>query len=387
MPTRRTRNSNTRSRILSLHGVFAAPSTKQSSEIGSLAEFIELFCEARDLRHKQQKRALRERKDKLSKQALYFPKISKVLRDCFAGKIETDDAGRKIRKICPDRQIAREIFDFLTSPPRALGSSQQGSTEKEADIEESEAILRSWTLASKHVELLANRAQAGYRDAIKDLVEIGHQAVQSLIVVKLTHPQLVRNVSKSKGLWPLLVSSNSSWQKDAARQLEGLELGKDAEIFHVRFASPRGPDENYPARQWAKAAVRTIEETRWRFATYGQYRDEFQELAFRGKANLAEIPDWAGDACRLPFLSKETVPVWGNAIRAMIRQQSPGFHLSPEWENQRKTAAYRSRDTAGEIRNAVLDDIVSALKRVAPDCRNSSAELKQAKKEKLKSKE
>lgn len=61
--------------------------------------------------------------------------------------------------------------------------------------------------------------------------------------------------------------------------------------------------------------------------------------------------------------------------------------MSPEWENQRNTAAYRSRDTAGEIRNAVLDGIISTRKRVAPDGRNSSAELKQAKKEKLKSKE
>jgi hypothetical protein len=162
------------------------------------------------------------------------------------------------------------------------------------------------------------------------------------------------------------VSAKSSWQTAAAQQLQGLELGKELEVLQVRFESARGPDENYPARQWAKAAVRTLEETRRRFIMYGEYRDEFQQIIFAGKAELAEIPRWAGAACRLPLLSKETARAWGSVIRDMIRQQIPDFHTRPEWQNQRKTAAYSGRNTAGEIRNAILDDIVSALRRIAP---------------------
>jgi hypothetical protein len=162
-------------------------------------------------------------------------------------------------------------------------------------------------------------------------------------------------------LWPLLVSAKSSWEKASHRQLEGLELGSDSQILQVRFDSARGSDDNYPARRWAKAAVRTLEETRWRFLTYGQFREEFQQITFEGRAKLAEIPRWAGAARRLPFLSKETASAWANVIRDMIRQQVPDFHTRPEWENQRNTARHSGRGTRGEIQNAILDDIVSAL--------------------------
>ncbi len=53
----------------------------------------------------------------------------------------------------------------------------------------------------------------------------------------------------------------------------------------------------------------------------------------------------------------------------MIREQKPDFHTSPEWENQRNTARHRGRDTRGEIQNAILDDIVSALRRIAPSAK------------------
>jgi hypothetical protein len=69
-------------------------------------------------------------------------------------------------------------------------------------------------------------------------------------------------------------------------------------------------------------------------------------------------------------------------MRDMIRQQLPDFHTRPEWKNQRSTAAQGARNTVGEVQNAILDDIASALKRIAPPCRNSPAESRQVKKEK-----
>jgi hypothetical protein len=44
----------------------------------------------------------------------------------------------------------------------------------------------------------------------------------------------------------------------------------------------------------------------------------------------------------------------------------PDFHTQPEWANQRRTAVANERDSVGEIQNAILDDIVSALARLAP---------------------
>jgi len=253
---------------------------------------------------------------------------------------------------------------------------------KKADIERSERILNSWSEGSRHIEILASYANTGNADAIKNLVELGHHAVQSLMIAKMTHPEAVRAISRWEALWPVLVSSTSPCEKSAAKQLEGLELGKDMEFFHVRFERLRGADENYPARQWARTAVRTLEETRWRSLTYQQYRDEFQQLVFGGKAGLAEIPPWAAESCSLNFLSKETAPAWAKVIRDMIRQQLPDFHSRPEWKNQRSTAAQGARNTVGEVQNAILDDIASALKRIAPACRNSPAESRQVKKEK-----
>ena len=50
----------------------------------------------------------------------------------------------------------------------------------------------------------------------------------------------------------------------------------------------------------------------------------------------------------------------------LIREQVPDFHKAPVWESQRNTARRNCRDTRGEIQNAILDDIVSALRRLAP---------------------
>jgi hypothetical protein len=55
------------------------------------------------------------------------------------------------------------------------------------------------------------------------------------------------------------------------------------------------------------------------------------------------------------------------AVRKLIREQMPDFQMRPEWSNQRNTAAASGRETPGEIKNAILDDITSALERLVPD--------------------
>lgn len=366
MRAKKTRRANTQRRALCLHGRFMPPGTNRNDEIDSFTEFVELFCEARDLKLKRRRRELRNRKRGLKKQAPLISKVGKILQEHLADEIDQEETARRIRRICPDDKTARSLLDFFSSPPKKSLPSEAQLIREKARIDRSERILRSWTQASRHIEILATHANTGDADAITNLAELGHHVVQFLLVAKRIHPEVVRSVSKSQGLWPLLVSAKSSWEKDAARQLEGLELARNLEILQVRFTSLRGSDENYPPRQWAKAAIRTLEETRRRVMTYGEYREEFQHIIFAGKAKLAETPLWAGAACRLPFLSTETVPAWAKVIRDMIRQELPDFHTRPEWQNQRNTATHSGRNTAGEIRNAILDDIISALKRIAP---------------------
>ena len=363
--------------MLRLAGEFKPPSTGTSGQGDSMAEFATLLCEARDLRLKHNRREFRKRKRMFA----VFPRVGGVLRKYLSGETCPEETARRIRKLCPDDKVARAALNFFSGPPPDRSAEKQ-LAKKKADIQRSERILKSWSEGTRHIEILANYAIAGDSDAIKDLVELGHHAVQSLMIAKLTHPEAVRAISRWKTLWPVLVSSTSPWEKSAAKQLKGLELGRDMEFFHVRFELPRGANENYPARQWARLAVRTIEETRWRFLTYRQYQDEFQQLVFGGKAGLAEIPSWAGKTCGLDLLSKETASAWARVMRDMIRQQIPDFHTRPEWGNQRRTAAQGARNTVGEVQNAILDDITSALKRIAPVCRNSPAESRQVKKEK-----
>ena len=51
----------------------------------------------------------------------------------------------------------------------------------------------------------------------------------------------------------------------------------------------------------------------------------------------------------------------------MIREQMSDFHARPEWSTQRNTAVVSGRKAPGEIKNAILDDITSALERLVPD--------------------
>jgi hypothetical protein len=78
------------------------------------------------------------------------------------------------------------------------------------------------------------------------------------------------------------------------------------------------------------------------------------------------VPAWAPKTKELPDFSEETLGHWAPLVREMIRDQIPDFHLRSEWSNQRNSCKARRRDTKGEIQNAILDDIASALKTIAP---------------------
>lgn len=353
-------------RTLCLHGTFMPPGTNSNADIGPTIQFLELFIEARDLQLKHRQRELVVRKQAFRKQAPLMPKVGDVLQKYLSGGINAQQTARRINKICPDKKTARALLDFFSSPPCAASTTKSQVAKQKTDIARAEEVLRALKRASRNIEFLGTKACEGEADAIRNLVDIGQQIVNFLLLAKRTHPETALMISRGEVLWPVLIHSKSPDEASTTRQLEGLELGKDLEPFQARFRSARGPDENYPARQWAKAAVRTLEETRWRFFVYGGYRAEFEKMILNGSTGLPKIPKWAGAACALPSFSKDTASAWGRVIRDMIRDQIPDFDSRREWENQRNTGRHSGRNSRGEIRNAILDDIVSALLRIAP---------------------
>lgn len=151
-----------------------------------------------------------------------------------------------------------------------------------------------------------------------------------------------------------------------------LELGADLRGFKAEFRKARGVEAHLPARRWAKAAVRAIEETRFRILMFGNLLRGFgsaealAEFCLKRGWEITPAPAWVSKAARLKEFSTASLREWKAVVRDLVREQMPDFHQRPEWAPQRNSAAARGRDTPGELQNAILDDICSALERIAP---------------------
>jgi hypothetical protein len=173
--------------------------------------------------------------------------------------------------------------------------------------------------------------------------------------------------------WPVLADDEPGWEETAIKRVAALKLGVGLRVFKVRFRQARGADANLPARLWAKAAVRVAEETRLRLFMIAQLHRDFASSGMLADFcvdygwELRPKSKWGDTAALLPPLSVAVLPKWKPVVRQMIREEMPNFHESDEWSNQRRTAAENGRDSVGEIRNAVLDDIISALVSLTPE--------------------
>ncbi len=362
----KTKKRDSEKPTLQLHGVFTPPGDDKSPGINEFIVFWDIWCKARDLQISKGWREVRARERKLHEQRAWIPKFVKVLRPYLDGEIDAYTVARRIKKICRKPKLQRELLDFLAAANLTAPRSEDGLAKERRDITHGEQLLRVRRQSTQSVNTLAEYAAAGEKDAIKGLVQIAQHAIESLMLAERMHPKAAREIAGGQSLWPLLASLDPNWERIAVKRVQGLELGKELAFLRTPFRAARGTDENYPARKWAKVAVRAIEETRRRYLTYGDLRAEFEELIFKGEVSLALEPDWVERACRLPQFSEATARKWGNVIREMIREQVPDFHTRQEWENQRNTARHNRRGTRGEIQNAILDDIVSALRRIAP---------------------
>src|SRR5436190_23020148 len=98
MRGKKTRGAIAPKRTLCLVSAFIPPGTKKSGEINGLAEFIELFCEVRDLNLKRRRRELHARESNLRKLAPLLPKVGKVLQKYLADELAPEETARRVRR-------------------------------------------------------------------------------------------------------------------------------------------------------------------------------------------------------------------------------------------------------------------------------------------------
>ncbi len=298
------------------------------------------------------------------------------MAEAFQDKISIETAVEKLKRLVPDKQLLREVFDIwdkaIKTTPEQLAEQKEDIARREKELAQSEKLFKARKAISGGLTTLVEAVQAGNAEAAKDLAKVAVEATLFLDIAEKRHPQLMKTVAAGEQMWPVLTSGEDGWEKEAARRVVCLNLGAEARTFKVRLRQPRGADAHLPARQWAKAAVRTIEETQLRHLSIGGIIDEFGSRAVfldfldKGGWRLGNIPQWTDGVSALGRFSRSSLSKWKPVVRKMIREEMTDFHLGAEWAMQRSTAERNGRNTTGEIQNAILDDICSALERIAP---------------------
>ena len=287
-------------------------------------------------------------------------------------QIPAEEARAKVLRLMPDQAERKEISELLRKQPsqpadtgRAPKTQGKNANDKNTKVRE-----RAWTSAQKGMDFLAKAAVRGDAEAAVHLAEIASEATRVLsLLVERLYPEHLRETARRAIHWPVLAVPGSDWETDARKRIAELEVGQFWLPYKVKFKKGRGADENYPARLWAKRAVRAIEGTKARFLSAAALslspKEEVAMMAKKG-FRFDRWPQWVLPAVRLPAFSKATTKAWGEVIRAMIREQVPNFHELPEWTDRKRSLESRGRKGIGELQNKILDDIVSALETIAP---------------------
>jgi hypothetical protein len=338
--------------------------------------FYEFWQDARDEIHKLQKRDLTHRKKKLAKLQAARRKADPIFAKLLRDQMPVEAAKRKFRRAVPNEALAREIVDTwekaVKLTPEEIARNKDDIARQEKELTHCERIFKARRAIENGLSMLGELASAGDEEAAKDLVQTAVHAAALLGIVERMHPELARNLAKRKKMWPVLATDDADWAEATRRRVADLKLGESFLPFRVRFRAARGTDINLPARMWAKAAVRTIEESRLRILLWGQVRRDFGstdalvDFLIDHNWQYGKPTTWISEAANMGPFCSDSVRGWKTAIRKMIREEMPDFHTHPDWITQRNTAVASGRSTPGEIQNAILDDIVSALTRLAP---------------------
>lgn len=304
-------------------------------------------------------------------------KLLPLIASYLNGETSGTDVAEEAIILVPQEDLRRQVIDWFSEIMRKkpeekehesaeIVSTRAKVNSNSNSIKQSRKILNSLTR-------LSEEAQQGDSSAAEALYDSAVLATSLLNDLARNHPDLFSSIAGTKGIWPVLAREEPGWEKAARDQIAKLELGKRLAVFKTRFKPVRGSDVNLPARRWARSAVQTIDEARWRMPWFVLLvkdlggADEWAEFAVRKNWEIAPRPEWVSQAVQLERFSRQSFDAWKGVVRQLIRESVPNFHLLPEWATQRMTSEANGRATAGEIQNAILDDIVSALKRLAPD--------------------
>jgi hypothetical protein len=311
-----------------------------------------------------------------------WPKLDAIVQDCLNNQLDTREAAKRIRELVPNKTTALRLFEnykrFTAVTPPQVSRDAQNLRQKEAKLKSDEAELVVWDrlrrargVINKGLQLLTDAAQSGNKEALKWLVESAANAASFVLLAERLQPELAKALAKTEGFWPVLVGVKSGWEESVRQRITRLELGSAVPVL-TQLREPRGHECRLPARQWARAAVDAIDQTRLRiFAIRELCRrfgdpDKLWRWCRRTGWDVSMREKWITDVIGLPDLSVKTLPVWKSVVRKLIREQMPAFQTCKIWRNHRTAARANGRESKGVVQNRILDDICDALERMLP---------------------
>lgn len=214
---------------------------------------------------------------------------------------------------------------------------------------------------------LTRRGFDGDFDAVTEIAEIAGSSTLNITAFEFQFPEQIRTIARKSAFWPMMRRDSRDNIRFQNERLDRLEVGSDLRTHRCKFRERKGPDRNYAGREWAKRAVRTIEETRRRLIVASQ--NKMLTLPVMESCNLipTEQPEWLKPDRLPPFpFSEESINAWVPLVREMIRTDTPDFHEHPDWTDLRRSMEAAGRDTKGAIQCKILDRICHALKQLAP---------------------
>ena len=369
----RKMNSAPATRIFNFHARF----TPEGPDDSETDVFLRFFFAALDRTQKRKEKQLAIRKKQFAKLMTARRKTWPVIRKVLHNEISPQAGAEKFKRLVPDKKLLREIFEgwekATKTTPEQAAKEKEDIARQEVELAKDTKLLKAQESFYKILKMLSEAIEEGSAESAEALADVAFQATCFLQIGEKKKPELFRQIARKTRCWAVMASDEAGWEKEAVQRVGVLELGADLESLKVRFRKARGADANLPARLWAKAAVRTIEQTQFRILSFGQVLRDFgshQALAdfcLENGWKIGKQPEWVHDASGLKKFSSESLPSWKLVVRKLIREQMPGFHTRPEWKTQYNTAVANGRATPGEIQNAILDDITSALSRLVPD--------------------
>jgi hypothetical protein len=352
-----------------IHGLFR-PDVKS---LQSFDPIHELWSEVQEHLDQEAERQLACEEKEWEELSEALDKLTPLVSSALQSEGETDAIREDASDLVPDKELRKKAYDWYVEN---LNRKPEEAEQRKAELEtakQNAAISQCRDKIHESLACLYEMIGNQTPGAAKALVDVATHASFYVSLATSAHPETMKEVAAMNTLWPTVAAEDPGWEKSALDEIANLELGKGVAKFKSSLRNVRGSDVNLPARRWAKAAVRTIDETRWRAPLFFHFVNklggsmQWASFSINRGWDIEDYPSWAISATRLEPFSLQTYDSWKAVVRDIIREQVPDFHLRPEWATQRATAAANGRDTPGEIQNAILDDIVSSLKRLAPE--------------------